>query len=197
MEHPANERRPLADVGRATHGATFHSVIFTLGHSTRPVEELIGLLREHAVELVVDVRRFPGSRRYPQYGKDALAASLGAAGIAYRHEGDLGGRRPAVPDSPNTFWRNAQFRGYADHLGTAAARAALEQLAAEEPSRRMALLCAEAVPWRCHRQLIADALVARGVEVLHILAPGRAERHTINPSARVGPDGRMVYPAGA
>jgi hypothetical protein len=194
---PADEGRAEPDAEPVTHVATFLSVIFTVGHSTRPVEALIALLRERAVDFVVDVRRFPGSRRYPQYGRATLTGSLAAAGIAYRHDGDLGGRRRAAPDSPNTFWRNVQFRGYADHLGTAAARAALEQLAAEEPSRRMALLCAEAVPWRCHRQLIADALVARGVEVLHILAPGRAERHAINPGARVEPDGRIVYPAPA
>jgi uncharacterized protein (DUF488 family) len=181
----------------AAHRVTFRSVIWTLGHSTRPVEELIALLREHAVDIVVDVRRYPGSRRYPQYGQDALAGALEAVGIGYRHEGDLGGRRRAAPDSPNTFWRSAQFRGYADHLSGPAAREALERLAAEEPERRMTLLCAEAVPWRCHRHLIADALVARGIEVLHILAPGRAERHAINPAARVGPDGRIVYPAPA
>lgn len=172
-------------------------MIFTLGHSIRPIEELVALLREQAVELVLDVRRFPGSRRYPQYGQDALAAALAAAGISYRHEPDLGGRRSAVPDSPNTLWRNAQFRGYADHLATPPARAALDRLSAEAATHRMALLCAEAVPWRCHRQLIADALVARGIEVLHILAPGRAERHSINPGARVEPGGRIVYPAPA
>ena len=175
----------------------FPSLIYTLGHSTRPVEELIALLREHAVDLVVDVRRYPGSRRYPQYGRDVLAASLSAAGIAYRHEEDLGGRRRATPDSPNTYWRNAQFRGYADHLAMPAALAAVDRLAAEAPARRLALLCAEAVPWRCHRQLIADTLVSRGLEVLHIVAPGRAERHVVNPHARAEPDGRIVYPAPA
>jgi uncharacterized protein (DUF488 family) len=172
-------------------------MVYTVGHSTRPGDALIGLLREHGVELLVDVRRYPGSRRYPQYGADALAAALAAAGIAYRHEADLGGRRRPAPDSPNTFWRNAQFRGYADHLGTDPARAALDRVAAEGAVRAIALLCAEAVPWRCHRQLIADALVIRGVEVRHILGPGRAARHVLSPGARVEPGGRLVYPAPA
>ncbi len=170
-------------------------MIFTVGHSTRPVEALIGLLREHAVELVVDVRRYPGSRRFPHYGAEALAAALAAAGIAYRHEPDLGGRRRPAPDSPNTHWRSAQFRGYADHLAGPAARAALARVEADGARRRLALLCAEAVPWRCHRQLIADALAARGIEVRHILAPGRAGPHALNPAARLEPDGRLVYPA--
>lgn len=170
-------------------------MVYTVGHSTRPIEALIAMLREHAVEVLVDVRRYPGSRRYPQYGADALAAALTAAGIAYRHEPHLGGRRRPAPDSPNTFWRNAQFRGYADHLGTGQARAALDRVAADGAARAIVLLCAEAVPWRCHRQLIADALVVRGVEVRHILGRGQAARHAVNPAARVASDGRLVYPA--
>lgn len=170
-------------------------MIFTVGHSTRAIEELLALLAEHSVDLLVDVRRFPGSRRYPQFGRDALAASLARAGIGYRHEADLGGRRAPAPDSPNTFWRNAGFRGYADHLATAEARAALERLAADERGHRPAVLCAEAVPWRCHRQLIADALTARGLEVVHLLAPGRSARHALHPHARALPGGRLVYPA--
>lgn len=179
------------------HRSTFPSVIYTLGHSTRPIDELLALLSEHGIEALVDIRRFPGSRRYPQYGREPLAAALEAAGIAYRHEGDLGGRRPAAPDSPNTYWRNAGFRGYADYLASSEARAALERLAAEGAVHRVAVMCAEAVPWRCHRQIVADALVARGVDVLHILAPGRSERHLLNSNARALPDGRLIYPAPA
>ena len=169
-------------------------MIYTLGHSTRPIEELLALLAEHAIERLVDVRRFPGSRRYPQYGREALAASLATAGVEYRHEAGLGGRRRAAPDSSNTFWRNAGFRGYADHLASPEAAAALRALIAEAAERRLAIMCAEAVPWRCHRQLIADALVSRGIEVVHVLAPGRSERHQLNAHARVQGDGRLIYP---
>ncbi len=168
-------------------------MVYTIGHSTRRIEELLALLAEHRVELLVDVRRFPGSRRCPQFGRDALAASLAAAGLAYRHDEALGGRRRPVPDSPNTWWRSAGFRGYADHLATPEAAAALARLAAEAGDRCVAIMCAEAVPWRCHRQLIADALVSRGIEVRHILAPGRAERHTLNAAARVSGEG-LTYP---
>lgn len=150
------------------------------------------MLREAAVPLLVDVRRFPGSRRHPQFSREALARSLEAAGIAYRHEPDLGGRRDPAPDSPNVAWRNAGFRGYADHMASSEFAAALQRLL--EAPERTAILCAEAVPWRCHRQLIADALVARGARVLHILGPGRHEPHALNPDAVVGADGTVIYP---
>jgi uncharacterized protein (DUF488 family) len=159
--------------------------LFTVGHSTRAIEELLGLLAEHRVELLVDVRRFPGSRRHPQFSRDALAGSLGAAGVAYEHEPDLGGRREPLPDSPNTAWRVAAFRGYADYMGSPAFSAALDRLLRRAASSRTAILCAEAVPWRCHRRLIADAATAAGVTVLHILAPGRLERHELDPKARI------------
>ncbi len=172
-------------------------MVFTVGHSTRPVEQFIALLAENAVDLLVDVRRFPGSRRFPQFGRDALAASLAAAGVTYRHEAGLGGRRTPAPESPNTYWRNAGFRGYADHLATDEARTALERLVNEQGLHRPAVMCAEAVPWRCHRQLIADALVARGIEVRHILSSGRTELHALSAGARVLSGGRLVYPGGA
>jgi len=171
-------------------------VIFTVGHSTRPQEELVAILREAGVGLLVDVRRFPGSRRYPQFGKEALRAGLAAAGIAYRHEPDMGGRRDPRPDSPNTAWRVAAFRGYADHMASPEFRAALERLWAPAPGPA-AVMCAEAVPWRCHRQLIADALVARGVEVVHLLAPGRRQAHVLNPAATAAADGSVVYVKGS
>jgi uncharacterized protein (DUF488 family) len=170
-------------------------VIFTVGHSTRPQEELIAVLKEAGVALLVDVRRFPGSRRHPQFGKEALRAGLAEAGIAYRHEPDLGGRRDPRPNSPNTAWRVAAFRGYADHMAGPEFRAALERLTAPAPGPS-AVMCAEAVPWKCHRQLIADALVARGVEVVHLLGVGQRQAHTLNPAAVLRPDGVLVYVKG-
>jgi uncharacterized protein (DUF488 family) len=168
-------------------------VIFTVGHSTRPQEELVAILKEAGVELLVDVRRFPGSRRHPQFGKETLRAGLAAAGIAYRHEPDLGGRREPRPDSPNTAWRVAGFRGYADHMASPEFRAALERLMAP-PETPTAVMCAEALPWKCHRQLIADALAPRGVKVVHLLGAGQRQPHVLNPNAVAGPDGVVVYP---
>ena len=169
-------------------------MIFTVGHSTRPQEELIAILQEAGVTLLVDVRRFPGSRRHPQFGKEALRAALAAAGISYRHEPDMGGRRDPRPDSPNTAWRVAAFRGYADHMASPEFRAALERLLAPGPGPA-AVMCAEAVPWKCHRQLIADALVARGVPVVHLLGPGQRLAHVLDPKAVVGTGGAVLYPA--
>ncbi|HEX5759713.1 MAG TPA: DUF488 domain-containing protein [Thermoanaerobaculia bacterium] len=170
--------------------------VHTAGHSTRTADELLALLAGAGVELLVDVRRFPASRRHPQFGREALAAALAAAGIEYRHEPDLGGRRAPRPDSPHTAWRVAAFRGYADHMETPEFAAALARLEALAAARRTAVLCAEALPHRCHRRLIADALVARGHEVVHLLAPGRAEQHALHPEARVLADGRLLYAAG-
>lgn len=169
--------------------------VYTVGHSTRTIDELVALLAEHGITVLVDVRRFPGSRRHPQFSRDSLERSLLAHGIRYVHAPDLGGRRAPRPDSPNTAWRNSGFRGYADYMQTpefAAALAALEELAARET---VAILCAEAVPWRCHRRMIADALAAHGVPVMHIIGPGRAEPHTLDEHARVREDGTLVYPA--
>jgi uncharacterized protein (DUF488 family) len=167
--------------------------VFTVGHSTRPIEDLLALLAEHGVRTLVDVRRFPGSRRHPQYSRDALAASLAAAGIQYVHEPDLGGRRAARPDSPHTAWRVEAFRGYADYMETPEFQAALERLIQRATGETVAILCAEAVPWRCHRRLISDALVARGVQVMHIMGPGRANSHELDANARLLPGGRLLY----
>lgn len=169
--------------------------VLTIGHSTRVLAELIALLEEFEVTTLVDVRRFPGSRRYPHFGGSALARSLAGAGIGYAHEPDLGGRRDPTPGSPNTAWRVAAFRGYADHMATPEFRAGLERVIARSEKGRPVIMCAEAVPWRCHRQLVADALVARGVAVRHILGPGQERTHELNASARPGPDGVLVYPA--
>lgn len=167
--------------------------VYTVGHSTRTIEELIALLREPDVQTLIDVRRYPGSRRHPQFSRDALAASLDAAGIRYVHEPDLGGRRAARPGSPHTAWRVEAFRGYADYMETAEFQAALERLIQQAAGETVAILCAEAVPWRCHRRLISDALVARGVDVLHILSPGRADPHELDANARLLPGGRLLY----
>lgn len=166
--------------------------IFTIGHSTRSLEEFLALLAAHEVSLLVDIRIAPGSRRYPHFAREALAAAVKDAGIDYRHLKDLGGRRRPRPDSPHIGWRSESFRGYADHMETPAFSAALEQLLVDAHSHTVAIMCAEAVPWRCHRQLVADALVARGVEVVHIFDREHTEIHQLTPFARIA-DGRLVY----
>ena len=171
-------------------------MIYTVGHSTRELDDFLALLAAHGVRQVVDVRRYPASRRHPHFARDALAAALAGAGIAYRHEGDLGGRRTARPDSANTAWRSAAFRGYADYMDTDAFQQALGRVIELARAGPTTVLCAEAVPWRCHRQLIADALVARGENVSHILSPARLEPHTLSPHARILPGGVVRYPAG-
>ncbi len=171
-------------------------MIYTIGHSTRELAEFLGLLAAHRVTQVVDVRRYPASRRHPQFARDALATALEQTGIHYHHEADLGGRRAARRDSANTAWRSAAFRGYADYMETPEFEDALERLRELARARPTAILCAEAVPWRCHRQLIADALVARGEEVGHILGAARVDPHRLSPHAQVLTGGRLRYPAG-
>jgi len=171
-------------------------VIYTIGHSTRPLEEFLNLLTSHGVTQVVDVRRYPASRRHPQFARDALATALQEIGLGYRHEPDLGGRRAARPDSLNTAWRSAGFRGYADYMATPPFEDALARLRELARARPTAILCAEAVPWRCHRQLIADALVARGDDVGHILGATRLDPHQLSVHAQVLPGGRLRYAAG-
>lgn len=170
------------------------STVFTIGHSTRTLDEFLALLRAHGIRAVVDVRRFPGSRRHPRFSREALAASLRAAGIDYLHEEALGGRRPVAVGSPNGAWRNRAFQGYADHMATAAFGRALARLESAAVARPTAILCAEAVPWRCHRNLIADALTVRGTQVLHILSASHARPHTLHAAARVAADGTLTYP---
>jgi uncharacterized protein (DUF488 family) len=166
--------------------------VYTLGHSTRTLDEFLDLAGEHGIRRLIDVRRYPGSRRFPHFAGEAIAAAAAERAMSYEHAPDLGGRRDTTAGSRNRAWRNRSFRGYADHAGTAEFRAALDRiLAADVP---LALFCAEAVPWRCHRRIIADALVARGVPVRHILAPGRAENHELHPDARVLADGTVTYP---
>jgi len=167
--------------------------IHTIGHSTRTMEEFSVLLRENEIATLVDVRRYPGSKRYPHFGREQLPQHLHDAAIAYVHEGALGGRRAPRRDSRNDVWRNPQFRGYADHMDSAEFQDALQRLIERAQSERQVIMCAEAVPWRCHRQLISDALVARGVHVRHILQPGTVKDHVLNEHARVLPDGHLIY----
>lgn len=168
-------------------------VVYTVGHSTRSFEEFVELLSDVGVRRVADVRSFPAGKRQPRFGKAHLGRALPAAGIAYVHLPSLGGYRRPRPDSPHAGWASSGFRGYADHMDTAAFRegaAVLLRLAAELPT---AVLCAEAHWSRCHRQLLADWLVAHGVEVRHILARGRLEAHRLTPFACVE-EGRVRYP---
>ncbi len=168
------------------------ATIWTIGHSTRPIEEFLGLLQTYHVEAIADVRRFPGSRKHPQYGQQALALALGTRGGAYEWLEALGGRRPASADSPNTAWRNAAFRGYADYMASAAFELGMTRLLDLASGSRTALMCSEAVWWRCHRSLIADALCARGIEVVHILDATHSTVHPMTQPARIV-DGRLTY----
>lgn len=169
--------------------------MLTIGHSTRPLAEFVELLTAQGVERLLDVRTVPRSRHNPQYNGETLAPALAEAGIAYEHVAGLGGFRRTHADSPNAGWRNLSFRGYADYMQSAAFAAELERLMALASQERVALMCAEAVPWRCHRQLVADTLVARGVEVLHVTGRGKAERHRLTPFARMDGD-HIVYDRG-
>jgi uncharacterized protein (DUF488 family) len=167
----------------------------TVGHSTHPADRLLDLLAGAAVELVADVRRFPGSRRLPHVAAEPLAAALAGRGIGYLHLPELGGRRRPVPESPNGGWRVEAFRGYADHMASAEFAAGLARLEAEACARRTAVMCAEAQWWRCHRRLVADALVARGWAVEHLGGDGRLTSHELTEFAVAGPGGELRYPA--
>lgn len=167
--------------------------LYTVGHSTRSLDELIEVLRAHGVARLVDVRRFPGSRRHPHFGRDVLERALPEAGIAYEWRGQaLGGRRSARKGSPHTAWTVKGFAAYADHLDTEEAEAALDELLAAARREPTAVMCAEALPHRCHRRLIADRAVARGWEVVHLLDAARAEPHELPPFARVDGE-RVIY----
>ena len=165
------------------------ATIFTIGHSTHELDAFIGLLP--GIRLLVDVRRYPSSRRFPWFNEPALAAALRNAGIDYEHAEELGGRRNPAQGSANGGWRVGQFRGYADHMATPEFEAAVDRLVAEQ--RRVCVMCAEAQWWRCHRRLLSDALVARGIEVAHIDSRGKAEPHSPTDFAVVEGD-RVTYP---
>ncbi len=167
--------------------------LWTIGHSNVAIDVFLNRLRAHDIALIADVRRFPTSRRHPHFGKTALAAKLGEAGIGYLHLAELGGRRHSRPDSHNTAWRNDAFRGYADYMETPAFRAGIDFLLASARTRATAVLCAELLWWQCHRALIADHLKSDGHEVLHITAKG-VEPHPYTSAARVV-NGRLTYEA--
>jgi uncharacterized protein (DUF488 family) len=170
--------------------------IYTIGHSTRTLDELIAMLRAHGVERLVDVRTVPRSRHNPQYNRETLSRSLHNRRLSYRHMKSLGGLRHARPDSTNTAWRNASFRGFADYMQTPEFTEALERLIELAREKPTAIMCAEAVPWRCHRSLIGDALTARRIDVFDIMSVTSAKPHRLSPLAHVA--GRQVsYPAQA
>jgi uncharacterized protein (DUF488 family) len=160
-------------------------VVYTVGHSTLPLDAFLALLATEAIGTVADVRRFPASRRHPHFARDALAGALERAGVRYVWLPGLGGRRRGRPGSPHVAWRSASFRAYADHMETAEFGADVARLLVLAHERRTAVLCAEAVPWRCHRQLIADALVARGADVRHLIGGAPPEPHRLTPFARL------------
>jgi uncharacterized protein (DUF488 family) len=165
--------------------------IYTVGHSTRPIEDFIALLEANGVEQLVDIRTIPRSRTNPQFNRDALPETLQRVGITYLHMPALGGLRHARPDSLNTAWRNASFRGFADYMQTPEFAVAIAQLIEISQDKQTAIMCAEAVPWRCHRSLVADALTARDVQVEDILSPTRRSPHKLTPFAKV--EGTRVW----
>lgn len=168
-------------------------VVLTIGHSTHSLEEFIRMLRGHGVTKVSDVRTLPRSRHNPQFNRDTLPKSLAAADIGYVHLPGLGGWRRPRPDSPNRGWRSSGFRGYADYLQTPEFEKNLQELLQLARKERLALMCAEAVPWRCHRSLIADALLVRGVAVEHIMSPDSSQPHRLTSFARLAST-RLTYP---
>jgi uncharacterized protein (DUF488 family) len=169
--------------------------IWTIGHSTRMIDEFISLSEQHGIKLLADVRLLPGSKRYPQFNKEQLADSLGKAGIVYEHFPELGGRRKPRKDSPNTAWRNESFRGYADYMETEEFDKGVKRLLdLATHAGPTAIMCAEAVWWRCHRALISDYLKARGMHVMHILDPSKAEPHPYTSAAQMV-DGKLSYAA--
>jgi uncharacterized protein (DUF488 family) len=168
-------------------------IVCTIGHSNRSIEEFIGLLKQNQIACVLDIRTVPKSRHNPQFGQDRLPDSLAAAGIEYRYLAGLGGLRRPRPDSPNSGWRNTSFRGYADYMQSEEFAQNVDTVIALAQDTRCALMCAEAVPWRCHRSLVADALLVRGIPVEEIIGPQKPRPHKLTPFARV--DGlRITYP---
>lgn len=166
--------------------------IWTIGHSTRTAQDFGQILLAHKIETLVDVRTFPGSRRYPQFNKSVLSESLASVNIVYKHDPRLGGRRTPRKDSHNTAWRNAMFRGYADHMETDEFNAGIKELLEVARRSRTTVMCAEAVWWKCHRSLIADYLKASGHTVLHIIDEKKSEEHPFTSAARIV-DGELSY----
>lgn len=167
--------------------------MLTIGHSNRPLEAFLEMLKAHGVDLLVDVRTVPHSRHNPQFNREALPQPLASAGIEYLHLPGLGGLRHARKDSGNTGWRNLSFRGYADYMQTPEFEKSLAELLRLDEGRRVAIMCAESVPWRCHRSLIADALTARATQVWHIMSASNANPHKLTPFAHVE-GAKVTYP---
>lgn len=168
--------------------------IFTIGHSTRSAEDFIALLRRAGVNRVYDIRTYPGSRRYPHFNAEPLAERLRSEGIEYEHHPELGGRRRPSRDAPPSAWRNEGFRGYAEYMRTPQFRVGLDRLIETSKHKTTAIMCSEAVPWRCHRTMVSDALVARGVHVEHIL-DAKTSPHTLTSFAVIN-EGEVSYPPG-
>ncbi|GAC1643098.1 MAG: DUF488 domain-containing protein [Ktedonobacteraceae bacterium] len=169
------------------------SKLYTIGHSTRTFEQFLALLKAHEIQMVADVRTIPKSKHNPQFGQDMLSSALQEAGIEYIHLENLGRLRHTTKDSINTGWENLSLRGYADFMATDAFQAGLQELKALAEQQRVTIMCAEAVPWRCHRSLIADALTIQGWEVFHIQSKKTAKLHELTPFLRVE-DGKIIYP---
>jgi uncharacterized protein (DUF488 family) len=187
--------RARCSLARSLGIGVFYSVmrIWTIGHSTRTIDEFISLLKENEIKLLADVRAWPGSKRYPQFNKEALTESLSAYGIRYEHFPELGGKRKSTPDSRNTAWRNASFRGYADYMETQQFQKGVERLLGlSQETGTAAIMCAEAVWWRCHRSLISDYLKVRDIEVMHILGATKVEPHPYTSAARIV-NGELSY----
>jgi uncharacterized protein (DUF488 family) len=180
--------------GASEPGASGSGTVFTVGHGARRVDAFIAVLRSAEVTTLVDIRRYPGSRRHPQFGRDALAAALGERHIGYEWQGHaLGGRRSRRAGSRHGALHNASFAGFADHMDTAEFRAAVDALVARSTAERLAIMCAETYWRHCHRMLVADALALRGAAVVHLLDPGRWEEHGLHPTLRRGADGWPVF----
>src|SRR5262249_45634116 len=168
-------------------------IVLTIGHSNRALDDFVGMLKAHGVELLVDIRTVPRSRRNPDFNVDALPMSLNAVGIDHVHMSALGGLRHPRPNSPNKGWQNSGFQGYADYMQTPEFDDAVESLIEMARSKRLTVMCAEAVPWRCHRSLLSDALTVRGITVEHIMTTARRQQHSLTPFAKVDGTG-LTYP---
>ena len=194
LDHAMSPKRKPAVAKREQPRVASQLTILTVGHSTRSIDEFLEILRAHGVDRLVDVRTIPKSRRVPHFNSESLAVSLRGQGIEYLHLKSLGGLRHPKKDSVNLGWRNASFRGYADYMATDAFRASLERLLQLAREKRTAIMCAEAVPWRCHRSLIGDALLVRGVHVEDIMSATSARPHEMTLFAKI--EGlNVVYPA--
>ena len=169
-----------------------NKIVWTIGHSTRTLEELIEMLRSFKIEMVVDIRSYPGSRRYPQFNKEALEVSLPENNIQYVHLKKLGGRRKVNPESKNTSWRHVAFRGYADYMETEDFKEGIEELEKIALQKRTAFMCSEAVWWRCHRSMVSDYLKVHGWKVMHIMGLNKEEEHPYTSPAKVV-DGELSY----